>query len=188
MHDNMIVNMSGHAGKSTGIDMEIEHLIRLDKVCTAIETTRYAKNSFQHLFLFRGIHANWDHLGNLSAICALLSFFKKRCNLELESRYSGSSHTRPDTSSYVWMIAEKACDQRLNEYVPDRKGSDVLDAIKKGDRLVRGSTLESFNRKITLKATRYRDPTSVIAPSEGIDDEDVDEITPMDIDLDLDAE
>ena len=57
------------------------------------------------------------------------------------------------------MIVEKARDQRLNEYAPNRKGDDVIDTIKKGDRLVRGSTLESFNRKITLKAARYRDPT-----------------------------
>jgi len=188
MRDNMIVNMSGHAGKSTGIDMEIEHLIRLDKVCTVVGAKHRTNREFQFLFLFRGIHANWDRLGNLSAICTLLSFFKKRCNMELESRYSGSSHTRPDTSSYIWMVVEKACDQRLNEYVPNRKGSDVLDAIKKGDKLVRGSTLESFNRKILLKAARYRDPTNMTAPGEGVDEEDVDEIAPMDIDPDLDAE
>ena len=104
MHDNMIVNMSSHAGKGTGTDMEIEHLIRLNKVCTVIKMTHHTKHGFQHLFLFRGIHANWDCLGNLSAICALLSFFKKRCNMELDSQYSGSSHTRPDTSSYIWMV------------------------------------------------------------------------------------
>ena len=37
MRDNMIVNMSGHAGKGTGMDMNIEHLIRNDKVCLAVE-------------------------------------------------------------------------------------------------------------------------------------------------------
>lgn len=69
-----------------------------------------------------------------------------------------------------------------------RKGSDVLDAIKKGDKLVRGSTLESFNRKIMLKAARYQDPTIVTSPVEGFDEEDVDEILPMNMDLDFDAE
>jgi len=83
------------------------------------------------------------------------------------------------------MIVEKTRDQRLNEYVPDRKGTDVLNAIKKGDKLVRGSTLGSFNRKIMLKAARYRDPTSMTVP---VDEEDIDEIPPMDIDLDSDAE
>jgi hypothetical protein len=39
MRDNMIVNMSGHTGKGTGMDMNIEHLIRNDKVRTAIEMT-----------------------------------------------------------------------------------------------------------------------------------------------------
>jgi hypothetical protein len=43
MRDNMIVNMSGHTGKGTGMDMNIEHLIRNDKVCTAIEMT-YSTN------------------------------------------------------------------------------------------------------------------------------------------------
>ena len=184
----MIVNMSGHAGKSTGIDMEIEHLIRLDKVCTVVGAKHHTNCEFKFLFLFRGIHANWDYLGNLSAICTLPSFFKKRCNMELESRYSGSLHTRPNTSGYIWMVAEKACDQRLNEYVPNRKGSDVLDAFKKGDKLIRGSTLESFNRKILLKAAWYWDPTNMTAPGEGVDKEDIDEIAPMSIDPDLDAE
>lgn len=147
-----------------------------------------ADRTFQYLFLFRGIHASWDRLGNLSAICPLLSYFKKHCNLELESRYSGSSHVRPDTSSYIWMIVEKARDQNLNKYMANRKGSDVLDAIKKGNRLIRGSTLESFNRKIVLKAARYRDPTGMAGSGEAIDNEDVDEIAPMGIDLDCDAE
>ena len=33
MRDNMIVNLSGHAGKAAGIDIHIEHLIKADKVC-----------------------------------------------------------------------------------------------------------------------------------------------------------
>ena len=63
-----------------------------------------------------------------------------------------------------------------------RKSTKVLDAIKKGDKLVRGSTLES-NRKILLKAARYRDPTSTTTQGEGIDEEDIDEIQAMDINL-----
>ena len=188
MRDNMVVNTSGHAGKSTGIDMEIEHLIRLDKVCTFIETTHDTKDTFQFLFISRGTHGNWDRLGNLSAICTLLSFFKKCCSVELGSKYSGSSHTCPDTSGYVWTIFEKAHDQRLNEFVPNRRGADVLDTIKKGDKLIRGSTIESFNRKIVLKAARYQNPSNTTMPVEGIDEEDVDEIPPMDIDLDSDVE
>ena len=118
----------------------------------------------------------------------LLSFFKKRCGIELKSQYSGSTHTCPDTSSLIWTIVKKAYDQRLNEYVQNHKGTDVLDAIKKGDKLVGGSTLESFNRKILLKAARYRDPTSTTTQGEGIDEEDIDEIQAMYIDLGLDME
>ena len=188
MRDNMIINMSGHAGRNMGIDMNIEHLIRNDKVCTVTRTTHYAKCEPQVLFLFRGIHANWDRLGNLSAICVLLSFFKKHCGMELDTRYSGSSHTRPDTSGYIWMIMEKARDQRLNEHVLDRKGADVADAIEKGDKLIRGSTLQSFNRKIMLKAARYRDPTSMMALDETLDEEETDEISQMNFNLDSDAE
>ena len=32
MRDNMIINMSGHPGKAEGMDKNIEHLIRNDKV------------------------------------------------------------------------------------------------------------------------------------------------------------
>ena len=39
MRDNMIVNMSGHTSKGTGMDMNIEHLIRNDKVRSVIEMT-----------------------------------------------------------------------------------------------------------------------------------------------------
>lgn len=85
------------------------------------------------------------------------------------------------------MVVEKAHDQKVNEYMASRKGPDVLDAIKKGDRLIRGSTLESFNRKIILKAARYRDPTGTAGLGETIDEEDVDEIAPMGIDLGYDA-
>lgn len=85
------------------------------------------------------------------------------------------------------MVVEKVRDQRLNEYVANRNGADVLDAIEKGDGLVRGSTLKSFNRKIKLKAARYRDPASTVSLDENIDDE-IDEIPPIDIDLDSDSE
>ena len=108
--------------------------------------------------------------------------------MELESQYSGSTHTRPDTSSLVWRVVEKARDQKLNEYVLNRKGADVLDTIQKGDRLIRGSTLESFNRKISLKAARYRDPASTTTQGEDIDEEDIDEISVMDIDLGSDTD
>ena len=46
MRDNMIVNMSGHVGKCMGMDMNIEHLIRNDKVCSVIETAPSAKHVF----------------------------------------------------------------------------------------------------------------------------------------------
>ena len=86
------------------------------------------------------------------------------------------------------MVTEKARDQRLNEYVPNREGTEVLDAIKTGGRLVKGSTLKSFNRKTLLKAARYRDPSDTEAWGEVFDDEDIDEIQPMDMDLGSDVE
>ena len=86
------------------------------------------------------------------------------------------------------MVVEKAQDQRLNEYVPNHKATEVLDAVKKGDKLVRGSTLKSFNWKISLKAARYRDPTDTEGQSEGSDNEDIDKILPMDINPGSDAE
>ena len=86
------------------------------------------------------------------------------------------------------MIVEKAHDERLNEYVPNRKGAEVIDTIEKGGKLVRGSTLESFNRRITLKVARYRDPTGIVASGEGADEDEIDEIPPLDIEIGSDVE
>jgi hypothetical protein len=55
--------------------------------------------------------------------------------------------------------------------------------LKKGDKLVRGSTLDSFNKKIALKAARYQDPTNTFLPDNHIDEEDIDDIPPMDMNL-----
>lgn len=52
MRDNMIINMSGHAGKGTGVDMNIEHLIRNDKVCTVLKMTYYTKSVPRSSFSF----------------------------------------------------------------------------------------------------------------------------------------
>ena len=86
------------------------------------------------------------------------------------------------------MIVEKACDQRLNEYVPNRKGTEVVDAIEKGGKLIRGSTLELFNRRIALKVARYRDPTHAVASSEVVDEDEIDEIPPLDMEIGSDVE
>ena len=86
------------------------------------------------------------------------------------------------------MVVEKARDQRLNEYVPNRQGAKVLDTIKTGSRLIRGSTLKSFNWKTLLKAARYRDPTDTEVWGEVVDNEDFDDIQPMDMDMGSDGE
>lgn len=45
MRDNMFVNMSGHVGMSTGMDMNVEHLIRNDKVCSVVGITRCTEHA-----------------------------------------------------------------------------------------------------------------------------------------------
>jgi len=45
MRDNMIVNMSGCVGKGTGMDMNIEHLIRNDKVCLVVKAMHHAEHA-----------------------------------------------------------------------------------------------------------------------------------------------
>ena len=72
--------------------------------------------------------------------------------------------------------------------MPGRKSADVLDTIEKGDKPVRGSTLESFNCKAVLKATRYHNSINAPALGEGVDDKEIDEIPPIDITLTSDTE
>ena len=66
--DNMLVNPSGLAGHVMPMDLNIEHLIGYLKVSilpfNGLLTSKYNQ---QQLFAAKGMYANWDRLGNISA-------------------------------------------------------------------------------------------------------------------------
>ncbi|KAF8222368.1 hypothetical protein L208DRAFT_1323038, partial [Tricholoma matsutake] len=136
MRDMMLVNVSGLPGHAMGIDLNIEHLIRYLKA----------------LFSAKGIYANWDRLGNISAAVHHLQQIKKQVACSMGSNYQGSTHTKLDTHELVWQIANKACDLRLQHHSPNREGNSpgklVPDLWALGRAKFASSSLDTFNKKI----------------------------------------
>ncbi|KAF9039933.1 hypothetical protein BJ165DRAFT_345110 [Panaeolus papilionaceus] len=159
MRDNMLVNVSGLPGHAMGIDMNIEHLIR------------YLKT----IFTAKGIHSNWDQLGNISASINSLQKIKRQVAKSLKSGYTSRSHKDVDTSSQVWLIAQKAQELKLQTRLPNRKDNKkakpVLDVHFSGYQKYFTSSLRTFNQKLE-------------SMKEGVEMADeVDDISPVDIEL-----
>ncbi|KAF8223885.1 hypothetical protein L208DRAFT_1411209, partial [Tricholoma matsutake] len=92
MRDNMIVNVLGLPGHAMGMDMNIKHIIRYLKA----------------LFIAKGIYANWERLGDISAAVNYLQLIKTKVARLMRANYQGSTHRTVDTSQLVWHIANKA--------------------------------------------------------------------------------
>ncbi|KAF8223803.1 hypothetical protein L208DRAFT_1315277 [Tricholoma matsutake] len=103
----MLVNISGLPGHAMAIDLNIEHLI----------------GSLKALFASKGIYANWDHLGNLSATTNHLQKIKTQVTQTMETNYQGSIHKDINTNELVWWIANKAHDLQLQDFIPNREGN-----------------------------------------------------------------
>ncbi|KAF8815608.1 hypothetical protein BYT27DRAFT_7248987 [Phlegmacium glaucopus] len=86
----MLVNPSGLQGHAMGIDMNIEHLIGYLKA----------------LFAAKGIYADWDCLGNISAVVNYLQLIKKRVTRSLGTNYQGSTHKNTPVNVLVIHIAD----------------------------------------------------------------------------------
>ncbi|KAG6808025.1 hypothetical protein H0H92_005659, partial [Tricholoma furcatifolium] len=136
MRDTMLVNVSGLAGHWMAIDMNIEHLIRFLKA----------------LFNAKGVYANWDRLGNLSACIVQLQEIKTRVTRSLHTDYHGSTHAERDTSELVWRVADKAAELQLQVTVPDRNSSKpaklVPDLRATGREKFASSSLATFNKRL----------------------------------------
>ncbi|KAF8957733.1 hypothetical protein BDZ97DRAFT_1669447 [Flammula alnicola] len=136
MHDNMLVNVSGLEGHSMPIDINIEHLIGELKI----------------LLEAKGLQSTWDRLGNISAAIDYLKKVKKQVATAMSTAYQSTTHTKPDTTPLVWLIANNARDEKLQTFKKDRHGNDkvipVLDILAVGEQKLKSSSLGTFNRKI----------------------------------------
>ena len=134
----------------------------------------YAKT----LFAAKGIHAGWDWLANISASIDILDEVQQNVAMSLEASYSGTTHMTPNTSVIVWMVTNKACELKVNTYILDREGNSsvksTVDTLATGERLIKSSTLTTFNRK-------RRNLTSGIVLLEDLDN--VDDMPALDLEV-----
>ncbi|KAG5650028.1 hypothetical protein H0H81_001033 [Sphagnurus paluster] len=132
IRDNMLVNVSGLPGRWMGIDLNIEHLIR------------YLKS----LFAAKGIYANWDQLGNLSASIAQLQKIKSQVTRSMQTTYQGSTHEECDASVLVWRMADKVEELQLQDLVTNLRTKLVPDLRASGHNKFELSSLATFNKKL----------------------------------------
>lgn len=118
---------------------------------------------FQALFAAKGIHSNWDRLGNIAAGVHYLQMIKKQVTASIKAGYQGSTHTAVDTSVLVWRIANKARDLELQKRIDNREGNKwmkvVVDVQAVGYKKLGSSSLGTFNKKIS--AMKEGHPTNM---------------------------
>ncbi|KAF8236842.1 hypothetical protein L208DRAFT_1250356, partial [Tricholoma matsutake] len=136
MRDNMIVNVTDLPGHAMGMDLNIEHIIR------------YLKT----LFAAKGIYANWERLGDISAAVNYLQLIKTKVTRSMHTNYQGSMHKVVDTCKLVWHIANKAWELHSQEVVLVRDGQSsakyVPNLCTKGQEKFTASSLATFNKKV----------------------------------------
>lgn len=82
---------------------------------------------------------------------------KKCLGQELKTIYRGRTHKVPDLSRSVWKVLEKAIEIDLfdkdssGDFIDAEDG--VIDILEAGEKSLRSSTLESFNKKTRSLAT-----------------------------------
>lgn len=158
----MLVNPSGLEGHAMPMDLNIEHLIGDLKVCDTIQlevTSIYLRHLFyfKELFAAKGIYANWDRLGNISACVNHLQSIKKQVCKSVKASYQGSTHSDSDTSILVWRIANKTCELKLQIKLTERnvikEVKPITDLRNTGRQKFESASLATFNKKIQeLKA------------------------------------
>ncbi|KAJ7608461.1 hypothetical protein FB45DRAFT_763457, partial [Roridomyces roridus] len=137
MLDNMIVCISGLGpGHCMAIDLNIEHLI----------------GSLKNLLRAKGMDTTWDRLGDISAAIVPLQRVRKKVTTTLGGSHQGSSHTAPDTTQLAWRVQRKVADEDLQSFQPLRSTAapPILrtDILARGEKLLKSSTLKTFNKKI----------------------------------------
>ncbi|KAE9391528.1 hypothetical protein BT96DRAFT_778974, partial [Gymnopus androsaceus JB14] len=89
MRDNHLVNPLGLPDHFMAIDMNIEHHIGYVKA----------------LFSTKGLYADWEHLGSVSAGVVHIQACKKKVGKMMDTSYQKEGHTNVDTDSVAWEVA-----------------------------------------------------------------------------------
>ena len=121
-----------------------------------IEAGIYLRHIIKELFAAKGIYANWDQLGNISACVNHLQTIKRQVSKSVKASYQGLTHSDADTSTLVWRIANKACELKLQIELTERNVlqiKPITDLRNIGRQKFESASLATFNKKIQdLKA------------------------------------
>jgi hypothetical protein len=175
MRDIMLVNPSGLQGHAMGIDMNIEHLIGYLKVYIfLLVADSYSLHSLKALFAAKGIYADWERLGNISAAVNYLQLIKKRVTRSLGTSYQGSTHNLKNTPAIVFVIriANHVQELKFQQELQSRhnvQSKTVPNLHRVGYRKIETSSLATYNKKMEeLKMGRGfdADETDDISPAE----------------------
>jgi len=113
--------------------------------------TAHLPPKLQGVFTSKGVHASWDRLGDISAASNILRAIKKRLGMELKTIYRGRTHKIPDLSRSVWKVYKMAIEMSLLDSGSQDDSIDAkygaVDILESGEKLLKASTLELFNRK-----------------------------------------
>ncbi|KDR79156.1 hypothetical protein GALMADRAFT_50034, partial [Galerina marginata CBS 339.88] len=134
MRDIMLVNPSGLEGHAMGIDMNIEHLIGYLKA----------------LFAAKGIYADWDRLGNISAAVNYLQLIKKRVTKSLGTSYQGSTHKKTPAAVLVKRISDHVRELKFQHKLLNRavQSKLVCNTHRVGYRKFETASLATYNKKM----------------------------------------
>ncbi|KAJ7933196.1 hypothetical protein B0H13DRAFT_1592591, partial [Mycena leptocephala] len=106
----------------------------------------------KNLLQVKGMSSTWDRLGNISAAIIHLQRVKKKVAAALGTRYQNTSHTTPDTSEFVWRVANQVASEGLQQFEDGRANNDkcklVVNIMMTGEAKLKSSTLATFNKKI----------------------------------------
>lgn len=133
--------------------------------------SEYLPHELQTVFTSKGVHASWDRLGDISAASNVLRATKKRLGSELKTIYRGRTHKVPDLSGSVRKVSKMAIETNilnngsLDDSVDAKYG--VVDIFETGERSLKSSTLESFNKKARSLAA------GILVEDDGEDGEDL---------------
>ncbi|KAG0692100.1 hypothetical protein DFH29DRAFT_784210, partial [Suillus ampliporus] len=102
MHDNMLINISGHDGHAVGVDKNCKQNINFQK----------------NWFTAKGLHGTWEQLGDLAPNIPIYHPLKHQFARYMGSSWGGTTHMTPNSSMSIKKVTSKAKEKNLHVYTP----------------------------------------------------------------------
>lgn len=110
----------------------------------------------QETYSAKGIYADWNHLGDISASISHTEATKKKVGKMFDTAYKKKTHSQVDTTDLVWDVVRAIQHENLLDNIVDRKLTlptklvRVTDARADGYQKLKAS-IKSFNKRMTAQ-------------------------------------